>query len=367
MTEAPFQPRPEIQAMVGYHSPQVDCSVRLNTNESPFPPPAEWQEALADEVASIDFRRYPDRTACALRVDLAKHHTGRTQIGPDNVFVANGSNEVLQTLCLTYAGSGRSVLVFEPTYAMHSHIARTSGARVVVGPRREDHTIDPHVALDLIEREQPAITFLCSPNNPTGLAEPRQLIEAVVAAAPGIVLIDEAYGQFADWSAIELIAENRAVCVSRTYSKTWAMAGSRLGYLLAPTWMTTEFDKVVLPYHLDSVKQAGGRLALRYVGEMRDRVAELVAQRNRIFVELQKLPIDVWPSQSNFVLFRPRDMRADDVWQELVSKDVLVRNCSSWPGLTNCLRVTVGTGEENSLFIAALNEVVSTVSTGVSL
>jgi histidinol-phosphate aminotransferase len=358
MTEALFQPRPEIRAMVGYHSPQVDCSVRLNTNESPYPPPAAWQEALADEVASIDFRRYPDRAATALRKDLAVHHG----VSEQQVFVANGSNEVLQTLCLTYAGTGRSVLVFEPTYAMHSHIARTSGARVVVGARREDHTIDLAVALDLIEREQPAITFLCSPNNPTGLAEPKHLVEAIAAAAPGIVLVDEAYGQFAEWSATELIAEHRTVCVARTYSKTWAMAGFRLGYLLAPEWMTTEFDKVVLPYHLDSVKQVGGRLALRYEGEMRDRVAMLVAQRGRITDGLSSLAVTVWPSQSNFVLFRPKDMRADDVWQALVEKDVLVRNCSSWPGLTNCLRVTVGTEDENTMFLDALRTVLSTLA-----
>jgi histidinol-phosphate aminotransferase len=336
--------------MEGYHSPQVSCDVRLNTNESPFPPPAAWQEVLADHVAALDVRRYPDRSARKLREAIAEHHG----VSPDNVFVANGSNEVLQTILLTYGGSGRTVLTFEPTYAMHGHIARTTGARLIDGPRRDDFTIDQGVALDLIAAEQPHVTFLCSPNNPTGLIEPRGLVEAVVDAAPGVVIVDEAYGQFADWSAQTLLDEDRALCVSRTYSKTWAMAGVRLGYLLAPTWMIDEFDKVVLPYHLDSMKQEAGLLALRFAGEMRERVGELVHQRGVLNAGLAELPVHVWPSQANFILFRPLTLDANVLWQRLVDQSVLVRNCASWPGLAGCLRVTVGTAEENQRFLSAM-------------
>lgn len=362
MPEAPVPPlvaaRPDISAMVGYHSPQVPCSIRLNTNESPFSPPAAWQEALADEIASTDFRRYPDRTAAALREALASHHGVRA----DQVFAANGSNEVLQTICLAYGGAGRRALVFEPTYAMHRQIAQVTGATIVDGPRRADLTIDPLDAVAAIGEHQPSIVFLCSPNNPTGLIESRSVVEAVLAAAPGIVVVDEAYGQFADWSAVEMMHEGAAVCVVRTYSKTWAMAGARLGYVLAPSWMTAELDKVVLPYHLDSMKQAAGRLALRYEPDMRARVQELVTQRTRVLAGLERLALQVWPSQANFVLFRPLHHGADDVWSELVKRDVLVRNCSSWPGLTNCLRVTIGTGPENDAFLAALSSILGAQS-----
>lgn len=341
--------------MEGYHSAQVDVRVRLNTNESPFPPPSQWQELLADEVASIDFHRYPDRRAWQLRTEIGELHG----VGPEQVFVANGSNEVLQTLCLTYGGAGRTALLFEPTYAMHGQIARLSGATVIAGDRRADFTLDPHAVETLIREHQPDIVFLCSPNNPTGLAEPRSLVELVAASAPGLVVVDEAYGQFASWSAQELLRDDANLVVVRTYSKTWAMAGARLGYLLAPAWLVEDLEKVVLPYHLDSVKQAAGRLALRFEPEMRRRVELLVAERNRLIQALEGLPVVVWPSQANFVLFRPETVDADAVWQKLVDRSVLVRNCSSWQRLAGCLRVTIGTPAENDLFIRALTEVLA--------
>jgi histidinol-phosphate aminotransferase len=349
---APVSARPDIAAMVGYHSPQVACRIRLNTNESPFSPPMAWQEALADEVALIDFRRYPDRSATALRRAIGAHHG----CDPDQIFVANGSNEAIQTLCLTYGGHDRSVLVFEPGYAMHTQIARTSGSPVITALRTDELHIDLVAARHLIAEHQPSIVFVSSPNNPTGMVEPQSVIEELLELTPGVLVVDEAYGQFATWSAIDMIRDDRALCVLRTFSKTWAMAGARLGYAVAPTWMTEEFDKVVLPYHLDAVKQVAGRLALKYDTDMRSRVAELVAQRQRVMTALCALDITVWPSQANFVLFKPHHSHADDVWQYLVDHDVLVRNCSSWPGLTNCLRVTIGTEEENMIFLQQLTD-----------
>jgi histidinol-phosphate aminotransferase len=299
---------------------------------------------LADEVASIDFHRYPDRAATALRRGIAELHG----VGIENVFVANGSNEVLQTLCLTYAGAGRSVLTFEPTYMLHSHIATISGATVVSAERDQDFAISADAVDAVLERceqagQLPAITFLCSPNNPTGVVDDRSLIEHVLEVAPGLVVVDEAYGQFAPWSALELVSDDRNLVVVRTFSKTWAMAAARLGYLIGPSWLVEELDKVVLPYHLDAVKQLAGGLALRFDAEMRTRVAELVRERERLVEALAKLPVRVWPSGANFVLFRPLHGDANDVWQGLVDRGVLVRNCASWPRLEGCLRVTVGT------------------------
>lgn len=352
-TVARIQPRAEVVAMEGYHSAQVAVSVRLNTNESPFAPPAAWQEALADEVASIDFHRYPDRGAVALRTAIADLHG----VDVGQVFAANGSNEVIQTLCLTYAGHGRRVVTFEPTYALHSHIARISGADVHSGRRDQDFRINVDEARRVVAEAQPAITFLCSPNNPTGMLEPREVIQTVAEVAPGLVIVDEAYGQFAPWSAQELVSEDQCVAVIHTYSKTWSMAAARLGYLIGPTWLVAELEKVVLPYHLDAVKQAAGRLALRYEGDMRKRVAELVAERDRLMARLSRLDVHMWPSSANFVLFRPLGVDADTVWQSLVDRSVLIRNCASWPRLGGCLRVTIGTPEENDIFISALTGV----------
>ena len=352
---ARIQPRPEIVAMEGYHSPQVAVHVRLNTNESPFAPPALWQEQLADEVASIDFHRYPDRQARRLRDAIGVLHG----VGADQVFVANGSNEVLQTLCLTYGGVGRTVLTFEPTYALHAHIARITGATVVTAERGADFTLDAATLDRELDRVAPDITFLCSPNNPTGLVEPRSIIERTIARAPGLVVVDEAYGQFAPWSALSLIDDSLPFAVVRTYSKTWAMAAARLGYLIAPAWLVAELEKVVLPYHLDAMKQAAGRLALHFEPEMRARVQEVVNERERLVSALTGLDVEVFPSSANFVLFRPRSHDAGRVWQGLVDRSVLVRDCSSWPRLQGCLRVTIGTSDEDDQFICALREVLA--------
>jgi histidinol-phosphate aminotransferase len=154
-----------------------------------------------------------------------------------------------------------------------------------------------------------------------------------------------------------MVAEDRPLVVTRTFSKTWSMAAARLGYLIGPSWVVSELDKVVLPYHLDAAKQLAGVLALQFVGEMNDRVAALVAERERLVAGLTRLPVRVWPSGANFVLFRPEGRRGDDVWRGLLERDVLVRNCSSWPRLTDCLRVTIGTPAEDDAFLGALGEV----------
>jgi histidinol-phosphate aminotransferase len=343
-------PREDIGLMAGYHSPQLDVDVRLNTNEAPEPPPEAFTRRLQEALPSVDWHRYPDRGYGELRGALAKQH----RVRPDQVFVANGSNEVLQSLCLAYGGPGRKAAVFEPTYALHSHIARVTGTDVVVGQRDEGLGLDLAAVRSLLSAEKPEITFLCSPNNPTGMVEPAEVVAEVAGAAPGLVVVDEAYGEFSPASALSLVAEDRAVVVTRTYSKTWAMAAARLGYLIGPSWLVADLDKVVLPYHLDAVKQLAGTLALEFVDEMEARVARLVEERGRLMTALGDLPVDVWPSGANFVLFRPRGRDGDEVWQQLVDSSVLVRNCAAWPGLEGCLRVTVGTRDEDDRFLAAL-------------
>ena len=350
--------RDSLALMSGYHSPQLDVAVRLNTNESPVPPPDDWAEALRAAQAEIDWHRYPDRGAHELRAALAKHE----RVAPEQVFAANGSNEVLQCLLLAFGGPGRTALTFEPTYALHSHIARLAATEVVAGERLDDFSLDASYASAMVAEHRPAVTFLCSPNNPTGMVEPPELVErllADVAALPGLLLMDEAYGQFDPHTAVDLVDESRPLAVARTYSKTWSMAAARLGYLVAPSWVVAELDKATLPYHLDAFKQIAGRLALAYEDEMNDRVADLVAERERIAAVLDRLPVRQWASGANFILLRPDSGDGEAVWEGLVERSVLVRNCSSWPRLAGCLRVTVGTSAENDAFLSALSEVLT--------
>jgi histidinol-phosphate aminotransferase len=346
--------RDDLRSLEGYHSPQVDVRIRLNTNEAPTPPPTAWRDAFAAELSRVEWHRYPDRSAAALRVAIAEFH----HVQPDQVFAANGSNEVLQIVLLAYAGAGRRVVTFEPTYQMHGHIARLTGSTVVEGERGSDFSLGVDSAVELIATTQPSVTFLCSPNNPTGLVEPASNVQRVLAAHPGLLVVDEAYGQFADWSALTMIDQSIPLVVTRTFSKTWSMAASRLGYMVGPSSLVAELDKVALPYHLDAAKQIAGRLALQFSDEMDARVRQIVAERERVSATLGTLALDVFPSGANFILFRPQSKPGRRVWQELLDRSILIRDCSGWPRLIDCLRVTMGTREENDEFLAAITEIV---------
>ncbi|HUZ11006.1 MAG TPA: histidinol-phosphate transaminase [Acidimicrobiales bacterium] len=362
--------RPDLQLAGGYHSPQVSAEVRLNTNESPFPPPSAFVKELEDELSRVEFNRYPDRGATELRTALASLHGVR----PDEIFCANGSNEVLQCLLLAYGGPGRRALLFEPTYALHGHISRLTGTELVSGSRDPDFRVDPEEAYRLQAEARPTVTFVCSPNNPTGLSEPPELVRGLLDRSEGLVVVDEAYGQFSSWGALELrdpaaavgapsrpagpVAEPqpgaRSLVVVRTFSKTWSMAAVRLGYAIADPEVVAACEQVVLPYHLSVPTQIAGTVALRFADEMSERVALIEHERERLADGLGELPVDSWPSDANFILFRPRDKPASAVWAGLLDRSVLVRDCSTWSSLAGCLRVTVGTGEENDRFLTAL-------------
>jgi histidinol-phosphate aminotransferase len=244
---------------------------------------------------------------------------------------------------------------------MHGQIARSTGATVVEGERGPDFALDIGEVRRVITEFRPHVTFLCSPNNPTGGVDSPELVREVLALNagpnPGLVVVDEAYGQFADWSALELVSEETPLVVTRTFSKTWSMAAARLGYLIGPKWLVAELDKVVLPYHLDTAKQIAGTLAVQYRGDMEERVRMIVAERERVVATLKTLDIEVFPSGANFVLFRTKSKTGRAVWQGLLDRSVLIRDCSGWPRLENCLRVTIGTPEEDDAFLVALTEV----------
>jgi histidinol-phosphate aminotransferase len=356
------QPRDDLRSLDGYHSPQVDVPVRLNTNESPYAPPPEFVARYTNALADVAWHRYPDRGAHALRAALGSF-LGQP---PERLLCANGSNEVLQTLLLTYGGSGRRTLLFEPTYALHAQIARSTATEVVTGERNADFSIDADSASACIRDAQPSVVFVCSPNNPTGTVEPRATIERLLAAAEAVgalLVVDEAYGEFAPWSALELVDDERPLVVVRTYSKVWSLAAVRLGFAVGPTWVIAELEKVLLPYTLSVPTQIAGTVALDFRREMEQRVASLVEERGRLFAALAELPgLAVVPSGANFLLVRV-DGDAHDLWQRLLAQGVLVRDFSSWPRVEGCLRITVGTPTENDAFLTALRVVLPEVIT----
>jgi histidinol-phosphate aminotransferase len=347
-------PRDDLRALDGYHSPQVDVDVRLNTNESPYAPPAAFVERWTDALRDVEWNRYPDRAAGDLRSALGAF-LGQPRV---RLLCGNGSNEVLQTLLLTYGGAGRNALMFEPTYALHSQIARGTGTGVVVGERRADYAIEAGDAVALVARERPSVIFVCSPNNPTGTVETRETVERLARAAAdtgAVLVVDEAYGEFAPNSALDLVSDDLPLAVVRTYSKVWSLAGLRLGFVVAPAWMIADLEKVLLPYNLSVPTQLAGTIALDFAGEMHERVASLVEERGRLFAALAVCDgIDVCPSGANFLMFRVAG-DAHELWKRLLEHDVLVRDFSSWPRIEGCLRVTVGTPAENDAFLAALD------------
>jgi histidinol-phosphate aminotransferase len=344
--------RPDLALFGGYHSPQVQVEVRLNTNESPFSPPPEFMEDLFGSLSSADLNRYPDRTAKELRTALAALHG----VTSEQIFIGNGSNEVISTLLLAYGGPGRKAMTFEPTYAMYSQIARITSTEVIEVERDSEFALGLDEVVSVQEATRPEVVFFCSPNNPTGLGEDPEIISAVAQDENTLVVIDEAYGQFASFSALKLAQNRSNIVVSKTFSKVWSLAGVRLGYLIGPEDIVANLWDVCLPYHIDTIKQLAGRLSLERVNDMEGTLDRILAGRDEIEGALKRLDLKYWPSSANFILFRGPDGLGDRLWQALVDRSVLVRNCSGWPRLNDCLRVTVGTEEENARFITALSE-----------
>jgi histidinol-phosphate aminotransferase len=346
--------RDDLADLEPYGAPQLDVPVRLNTNETPYPVPRQVLDDLADAVRGLDrLHRYPDREALALRAALA----ARAGHPVEGVWAANGSNELLQQVLQAYGGPGRSCLVIEPTYALHTLIARATGTRVtaVLHPRRTPLTAAR--AAELVAGAAADVTFCCSPNNPTGETLGGDVLAAVCQATPGLVVVDEAYGEFGGASAAELLPAAANLVVTRTFSKAFRMAGLRLGYLLADPAIVDGLRLVRLPYHLSAPTQAIGLRALAHEGALTDHLAATARERDRVAAALARIPgVDVLPSQANFLAFAvPRPPRA--VWRALLDHGVLVRDISTLPTLERCLRVTVGTPAENDAFLAALEAV----------
>ncbi|HEX2032203.1 MAG TPA: histidinol-phosphate transaminase [Actinomycetota bacterium] len=342
--------RPDLRDVEAYGAPQLEAPVRLNTNECPYPLSEGFARDLADAVARIPFHRYPDREAAALRKALAEH-AGHP---PAGVWAANGSNEVIQHLCLAYGGAGRRALVFEPTYGLHSLIPRMLGMEVISERLGAGFRLGAE-AVEACRRHRPAVTFVCSPNNPTGNAQTTEAVEALCeAAAGGLVIVDEAYGEFGGRTATPLVERHANLAVVRTFSKAFALAAARLGYCLADPELVDHLSKVRLPYHLSALTQAAGEVAIRYRGEADAILDRIRAERDRLVSGLGSTPgVEVFPSDANFVLFRT-PVPAARLWQAVLDRGVLIRDVSAAPALERCLRVTAGTPEETGAFLDAL-------------
>lgn len=340
--------RENLRGKKPYGAPQLTVPVQLNTNENPHPPSRALIDDVAESIraAAADLHRYPDRDAVALRSDLAEYLTRQTGVAvdTDNVWAANGSNEILQQLLQAFGGPGRSALGFVPSYSMHPIISEGIDTEWIEAERKADFALDIDVAVAAIAERSPNVVFVTSPNNPTGHSIAQDDLARILEAAPGIVVVDEAYGEFsAQPSAIALIDRFPAkLMVTRTMSKAFAFAGGRLGYLVAAPAVIDAMLLVRLPYHLSVVTQAAARAALRHADETLGSVAELAAERDRVAAALRDIGFDVIPSDANFLLFG-RFTDAARTWQRYLDHGVLIRDV----GIPGYLRATIGLAAEN--------------------
>lgn len=358
MTSLPWPPLRD--ALVGeepYGAPQIDVPVQLNTNENPYGPSPEAAADIAEAVrgAAVGLNRYPDREAAALRAALADYLNGDggVDLTIDHVWAANGSNEVMLQILQAFGGPGRRALSFAPTYSMYPEYARDSLTEWVAGRREDDFTLDLDAARAKVLETQPAVVLLPSPNNPTGTALPPEAVSLLCeAAGNGVVVIDEAYGEFRRSgvpSALEVLPRHRNLVVTRTMSKAFALAGARLGYLAATPEIVDALRIVRLPYHLSAVTQAAALAALKHAPELLGRVEELRVERDATVSWLQEQGCEVAESDANFVLFGKFEDR-HDIWQRLVDRGVLIRET----GPDGWLRVSIGTPTEMQTFKDAL-------------
>ena len=344
--------RSDLADLKPYRAPQLDAPVKLNTNESPFPPPESFTVELQQRIAHLGLNRYPIRDFSEVREKLAAFLGTLT----DRVWLANGSNEIILQLLLAYGGPERKVMTFEPTYGMHGQITRISGTRHLRARRNPDYTIHPEASIEAIQLHRPDVVFLCSPNNPTGNSNSAEEVIAICEASPALVILDEAYVEFSGRGHLRLIEECDNLVVTRSFSKSWRLAGARIGYLVAPPRIIEEVQKVRLPYHFSALSQATVLAALNHAEEIMGTIETLNFERARMYEELSTMRgVTAFRSDANFILFRCDSRPGPEVWQALLDKGILVRDFNEVPGCENCLRVSVGTHEENEKFLEALS------------
>jgi len=344
--------RPEIRALSAYAVARAEGMIKLDAMENPYPLPAGVRTRLSEALARVPINRYPDGAADAAKGALRRVFSIPVDQG---LLLANGSDELIQIITSALACPGAAMLVPEPSFVMYRMNALYAGMRFIGVPLGGDFRLDRAAMLAAIERERPSLVYLAYPNNPTGNLFAASDVEAVLRAAPGLVVVDEAYYAFADASFLPRVAEFANLLVLRTVSKV-GMAGIRLGYAVAaPEWIA-ELNKVRQPYNVNALTQAATEVLLTDTGWIAEQAATIRTGRARLEAELKRLPgTTVFPTQTNFVLVRVTD--ANEMFEGLKARCILVKNLHGWhPLLANCLRITVGTTEENDLLLAALSE-----------
>ena len=350
--------REQLRPLTPYGAPQVPAEARLNTNENPYGPSKTLAAAIAKRVGEVaeGLNRYPDRDAIALRTKLAAYlnKQSKTSLSVENIWAANGSNEILQSIFLAF-GSAKAI-GFIPSYSMHPLIGKVANVEWVDGERNPDFTLNLSAAINQVKDIKPALTFVTTPNNPTGTAVTITEIEELAKAAAsinGLLIVDEAYAEFSnEVSAITLIGKYPNLLVSRTMSKAFAFAGARLGYLAANKSVVDAIQLVRLPYHLSALTQAAAEVALDFQDELLAEVTKLATDRDELSQALVKLGLNVVPSDANFILFSGFKLSSNELWQKLLADGVLIRDV----GLPGYLRVTIGNDAENQSFLKALEK-----------
>lgn len=355
--------RAALRGSTPYGAPQRTDVVQLNTNENPNPLPETVRDLMIDRIAEVasTLNRYPDRDAVALREKLAHYINteSSTQLRSENIWAANGSNEILQTLFLAFGGSGKTAIGFTPSYSVHPMIANITGTSWIVGSRDGEFKIDAMGAVAGIREVKPTLVFLTTPNNPSGTPTAIADIEEIARAAGDVralLVIDEAYAEFSpEKSATTLIRRFPHVVVSRTMSKAFAFAGVRVGYLVAHPAVIDAMLVTRLPYHLSALTQAAAEVALENAELMQSGIEEIKGERERVFAALKLNGWQPLPSSANFILFTGFEGSSHDLWQKFLDEGVLIRDT----GLEGYLRVTIGTPAENDQFLAAMHALAS--------
>jgi histidinol-phosphate aminotransferase len=347
--------RQDLAHVEPYGAPQLDVPVRLNTNETAEPPPSGYLEEVGRRIQGLELNRYPDRPATELRAALGK----RLGLPTERVWAANGSNEVLQQLLQAYGGPERLALFVRPGYSMYPELCRTSLTRSVEVDLDDRFELSASVASAAVATHDPDIVLIPSPNNPVGTPVSHDALRALHDGSRALIVVDEAYIEFADehLTALSLLDDLPRLVIVRTLSKAFRLAGLRLGYLLAPSWVVDDLQKVRLPYHLDAIKQVAGIVAVEQEASFLEHRRRVADERDRVVAALeQRSDVEVFPSVANFVLVRSA---VPDLFGRLLEHGVLVRDFSSKPRLEGCVRVTIGTVEENDAFLQAIDAVLS--------
>ena len=346
--------KPAVRALRAYTLSPHRATVKINQNENPWDAPAEIKDEVLRRFAARQWSRYPDFIPVTLHEQLAQFANWKT----NGVLAGNGSNELIQAVLMVTTEPGKRVLISEPTFALYKQVATVLGGEVVSVPLTSELSYDTAALLATIEAQQPDVTIICSPNNPTGCVIAAEDLRSLLRAARGLVVIDEAYHEFAQQTVVPLLEEHENLIVLRTFSKAMAFAALRIGYLLAAPELVREIGKAVLPYNLNAFSQLAAEVALeKYPTLLGPTVQAIIAERERLYVELSEIPgLHPRRSRANFFVVRAeRDPK--QIFDELLKRDILIRDVSGYPMLREYFRFNVGTPEENDRLLRALNEI----------